>query len=575
MTEVDEEIFESSSLAWVNNLLRALWPNATVALMNFVNEDLTAKLQRDLPKPFKSTRFTRFSLGDGVPAFGPIEVSRHSDSHVLIEFEVRYSSAVDILLTAAGLALGVKRLDFSGRLCLELKPLLDTWPVVGAVVVYFATQPKIELQFTGLVDAPLPGIAKQVQAAVHGLLGRLVLPNFKCMQITGEGMATSLAIGTREPMGILKVQVCRGTHLAGANWKLGQVRSFTSNPYCILRLGTAAVRTCTVKGTTNPDWPETEAAYFVVYNKEQELQIDVMDDDSCSFLQRNFVGLLGSLRKSVSQLLEATPGRFALDTSQVKSGLLHVDDPVNTGVPSELDLKCKWLAFADLQAKRTDEWREEEPHGVVLVQLRQGTGFPEEAVGRKGLRWKCWLDEGAVVLSSGGKPPGHPDFQIPLPQCLYHVIDQLTARGVPSAEIAEIVEVQEVQVSQYLRAKSDFMESQAQRKLENSEVQCLELCWHETLALLVKTPAAQVQLSLLDGHDRTVGRLEPISVRHAMSGHLEKDITRKLSFEQSGNEAPSMGRLSAWMFPACTAPVLSRDRYQAVRMQVSVRYRAL
>ncbi|CAJ1328727.1 unnamed protein product [Effrenium voratum] len=260
---------------------------------------------------------------------------------------------------------------------------------------------------------------------------------------------------------------------------------------------------------------------------------------------------------------------------KVKSGLLHVDDPVNTGVPSELDLKCKWLAFADLQAKRTDEWREEEPHGVVLVQLRQGTGFPEEAVGRKGLRWKCWLDEGAVVLSSGGKPPGHPDFQIPLPQCLYHVTDQLTARGVPSAEIAEIVEVQEVQVSQYLRAKSDFMESQAQRKLENSEVQCLELCWHETLALLVKTPAAQVQLSLLDGHDRTVGRLEPISVRHAMSGHLEKDITRKLSFEQSGNEAPSMGRLSAWMFPACTAPVLSRDRYQAVRMQVSVRYRAL
>ena len=27
-------------------------------------------------------------------------------------------------------------------------------------------------------------------------------------------------------------------------------------------------------------------------------------------------------------------------------------------------------------------------------------------------------------------------------------------------------------------------------------------------------------------------------------GHLEKDITRKLSFEQSGNEAPSMGSLA-------------------------------
>ena len=33
---------------------RALWPNATVALENYINQELTEKLQRDLPSPFNS-----------------------------------------------------------------------------------------------------------------------------------------------------------------------------------------------------------------------------------------------------------------------------------------------------------------------------------------------------------------------------------------------------------------------------------------------------------------------------------------------------------------------------------------
>lgn len=34
---------------------RALWPNATVALENYINQELTEKLQRELPSPFNSS----------------------------------------------------------------------------------------------------------------------------------------------------------------------------------------------------------------------------------------------------------------------------------------------------------------------------------------------------------------------------------------------------------------------------------------------------------------------------------------------------------------------------------------
>lgn len=579
---MEDEASETSSLVWVNSLLRALWPNATVALENYINQELTEKLQRDLPSPFNSIHFARFSLGQGVPSFGPIEVRRHSDSQVLIEVEIRYASAVDVLLKAgSSLSLGVKRLDFFGRLCLELKPLLDTWPIVGAVIVYFAAQPKLQLQFCGIVDAPLPGLAKRVQSAVDWLSSTLVLPNFKCLEITSDERLLSLAACTREPIGVLKVHACRGLNLAGANWKMGAVRNFTSNPYCVLRLGGTSIKTSTVKNSTNPDWPDEDAAYFIVHNREQELQVDVMDNDE-GFLQRNFVGLLGRLRLSITQLLGPNPGgpggrglqRYKLDTKEVKSGLLHVDDPVNTGIPSELDLKFKWLDLASPGPAGAAAVERGEPQGMVLLELHQGTGFPEEAV--KALRWKCWILEDQAVYSSNGKPPEHPDFQTSLPDCLHHVIDQLTARDADPAEIADIVEVDVDQVAQYLAAKAQHEQSEAKRKQDYGEVRCVELSWYETLALLVNDPAASISLSLVNSRGDVVGHLAPIKVKDVMSGAEKNahETSRMLTIESTQPRAAGVsGVLSAWIFPAC-API-SKDRFRAVQMHVSASYRAL
>ena len=48
------------------------------------------------------------------------------------------------------------------------------------------------------------------------LSSTLVLPNFKCLEITSDERLLSLAACTREPIGVLKVHVCRGLNLAGA-----------------------------------------------------------------------------------------------------------------------------------------------------------------------------------------------------------------------------------------------------------------------------------------------------------------------------------------------------------------------
>lgn len=40
-------------LVWVNNLLKALWPNVATSLATYVKEELSSKLAKDLPSPFR------------------------------------------------------------------------------------------------------------------------------------------------------------------------------------------------------------------------------------------------------------------------------------------------------------------------------------------------------------------------------------------------------------------------------------------------------------------------------------------------------------------------------------------
>lgn len=56
------------------------------------------------------------------------------------------------------------------------------------------------------------------------LFSNVVLPNFKCIEITSDERMLSLAACTREPIGVLKVHVCRGINLAGrAGWSVSAV----------------------------------------------------------------------------------------------------------------------------------------------------------------------------------------------------------------------------------------------------------------------------------------------------------------------------------------------------------------
>mmetsp|Transcript_17644 Transcript_17644/g.50235 ORF Transcript_17644/g.50235 Transcript_17644/m.50235 type:complete len:541 (-) Transcript_17644:413-2035(-) len=371
------------------------------------------------------------------------------------------------------------------------------------------------------------------------------------------------------------------------NWQVGSAGSLTSDAYCVIRLGTSSMRTSTVEGTTSPEWPDTEpAAYFPVYHHDQELEIEVRDEGK-GFLSTKFVSFLGRMKgQKVRNLVGSLSSggraehRFVLDTSQVNSSMLQVNDPVNCGVASELDILVEWSnAVPAVEGERFSRLAASTSHvhadDMMMLELHAGVGFPEDLF-EKGLRWRCsWEGHSdCPVTSQRGTPrtekPNYDSLPVALRSnpALMDVITRLAERGDSVERIAPIVDFPPQVVLEFLKAKSQHERRvRARRQREHN---CLAVQWHQTLPLPVPSWAdARLVIELLAG-DRVIGTLDTFLLEERLrEGHSSAAHTAKLV-----SRAPpsGVGGLAAWFFPECGQPQGGGGRFQALSMDISVRH---
>jgi len=601
---VDDIVVDVNDLSWVNSLLGSLWPKANMAVRGFLHNELTPRLQEILP--FKRLCFKRFTLGKNIPEFGPIEVLRHSECHVQVELDVRYFSDVDLLVDTgtAGITFGINQLTFVGRLCLSLKPLVQTWPVIGGVQLFFASQPRVGLRFAGLAQiAEFPGLAEKVQDVVDDFFrNHMVLPNCRSYPFTRDQRIMSLTAVSHQPLGVLRVRVIRARNLAGVNWKLGAATRFTSDPYCVLRVGAASCRTSTVARTTDPEWPANEPSlYFVVYHREQSLEISVASEDKGILRGQGFGGFLGSMDpvrvRTILADWPAKPGApngercirrtsVPLNTTKVNKALLHVDDPMHSGSrPSILELEAEWL---DLWSGPTVQFGSgtNAPAGLVLVELHSGSGFPERAVfEKKGLRWRCSLVPSAgqeqqdPIVSRRGQYREDEDLcldQLPIHPRVIPVVERLNARGLHLQDIADICDTSEDVIEAYLRAVKDRKQRRLERQMASEDEYCVDLRWNQLMQLLVRRPEeSSLLVELLNGDDQPVGRLEVITLQQLMSAKEGSLPPKEYALMTQSADKSRAGGLSAWLFPSCNKPLMATGRYRAVQVELSARLQPL
>ena len=106
------------------------------------------------------------------------------------------------------------------------------------------------------------------------------------------------------------------------------------------------------------------------------------------------------------------------------------------------------------------------------------------------------------------------DLKLPIDGALLPMIDGLVDRWMPVADVVAIVGTSAEVVLEHL----DYRKASRQREqkiLMQGAERCVELRWHETLELLVQSPArASLLVELVEGGgELDVGNLEPIQCR--------------------------------------------------------------
>jgi len=617
--QVGDVVADRSTLSWVNMLLEWIWPKANTALSNWVHEDLTARLQESLPGPFKGAHFSRFTLGKQTPEFGPIEVIRHSEDHVEVDLEMRYFSDVDICLDAGVISLGINQLTFVGRLCMVLQPLIGKWPMIGCTKLFFASVPQVTLRFTGLASvANYVGVEDIVQRTVDDWMRvRMVLPNRGIwLNSHFEEDSDMFDAKSLQPLGVLRVRAVRARNLAGVNVQVLDADRFTSDPYCMLRLGSEQSRSSTIIGTTDPEWPETEpSAFFTVYHRDQCLEADVLGEDQGGmFGSANLVSLLGQLPPGISvwQIMTQWPHvasgdgrrcqRITLDTKRVKRDVLHVNDPVNLGISSELDMEAQWYDIVDSPVPQPlpNGPSRGAPAATFQVEIFKGFGFPVEQVerGGRGIRWRvnvCGPSEmddlgGSGKSTSSTSRKGtvcdvqelqFPD--LPIHPRLFQVIDKLLQKpGFSSADVARICGIDggdTVDLYVHMRDEHHQLHQELQKARQQGQHR-VNVQWYEALHCFVRHPEdgnVTFSLELLNGEDRVIGVVGPFVVKKFVDEQADvKELaTHRLDLKvltEGGNDGG--GLLGGW-FRSSSRQVPDLHRWEAVEVQVSARLRYL
>eukprot|EP00928_Gymnodinium_smaydae_P000639 TRINITY_DN10245_c0_g1_i1.p1 TRINITY_DN10245_c0_g1~~TRINITY_DN10245_c0_g1_i1.p1 ORF type:complete len:1160 (-),score=267.08 TRINITY_DN10245_c0_g1_i1:126-3122(-) len=333
----------------LDSLMARLWPHIDKAVQQVVFAEVTSKVRSQLPQAISDRfRFDHFTLGRLPPKLGPLDVverETYVDGATALELRlhVELDSDCHISVSCGNMGSGIRSLRFSGDLFIRLEPILPELPVIGGVLACFLDPPKVEFEFDGLARiAELPGISGAVRSAINSAIAdNLVIPNVLACSMASEDQGVDLMAHRPFPMGVLTVWVKSASGLTGHNWHL--FSKSTCDTFVKLRFAASECRTSTVKGTTDPVWPDDEAYSFIVFDMEQRLWIDVYDDDhllgSADFVGHTRpLGLQDALRGSA----DARGQRLPLYGPGTDVAAPRALEPPAEARCGEISVHCQW-----------------------------------------------------------------------------------------------------------------------------------------------------------------------------------------------------------------------------------------
>lgn len=469
---------EGVSLAWLNNITTDLWPHIRKAVRKMMKEEIVPNINKEIRA--KATNRVlqylmgqmelvakNFDLGSQSPQLGPMKVydladqgmkihlglDFPSDAHIAFDYTHKGSSSV--LVSA-----GIKKLHVSGEVIVQLAPLLDNKPVVGAARAYFRDPPTLDVDFTGVLDVlDMAKIKNLWQHLLRSVLSDLmVLPNvLGIVPVQSDEVVLARAMSA-QPIGVLEVQALKAKDLNCNNFYGWE----SCDHFLEVELsGVTWASEVTQHRDSSPDWSQDSLVHnFLVYDREQRMQISVFDqdmvwDDTMGRVQLQVLEALGKHNKPMPLAGEGAKGTLTMGFR-----FLALSEPV-------LDLaSCSGMVVVFIE--------------VGKVAIPQGTFG---SVNKVALR--ASLGDVVATTAEGTAWDGGLDAAEKVSDTLHDIINRMREKGVPDDQIKHYLSVDPN------TASSALLVPQATGQHKVFDV-------HRTLNLVHGCDDAEIKLELLD-----------------------------------------------------------------------------
>nr|XP_013815148.1 PREDICTED: extended synaptotagmin-3 [Apteryx mantelli mantelli] len=340
---------------WLNKVLVQAWPYFGTIMEKTFKEVLEPKI-RAKNVHLKTCTFTKIHFGEKCPRINGIkaytkEIDRRQ---ITLDLQICYVGDCEIHMDIAKFKLGVKGVQLYGTLRVILEPLLTDAPFIGAVTLFFMQRPHLEINWTGMSNLlDVPGINVMSDSLIQDFIAsRLVLPNRITVPLKKNINIAHLKFPV--PYGVIRVHLLEAENLVQKDSFLGAIRG-KSDPYALLRVGTAQYRSKTVSRDLNPIWNETFE--FVVHEVPgEDLEVDLYDEDP------DKDDFMGSLFISLADVMNDRTVDEWFPLSKTTSGHLH--------------LKLEWCSLVSDQEKLHED-KKGLSTAILIVYLDNAFNLPK------------------------------------------------------------------------------------------------------------------------------------------------------------------------------------------------------
>ncbi|KAJ9457838.1 Synaptotagmin-4 [Diplonema papillatum] len=396
-TNPGKQITLPEGLEWMTAMLEVMWPSVQRYTEKITFETLQPILTKLVAGYGATLEIEEFKLGANSPAFGPMGARKvpgldgKPGGGVELSLGITYRSDMNFQMKTSLGTVGVQNIDFHGTLYIWLRPFVDEMPLVGGYEMAFVNPPRIELDWTGFMGSTLElgALQGKVRSIVDSSVAAYcVVPNFMAFPMHPSVDAAKLKCPA--PEGLVRVTVVKAMNLPSTDFGGG------CDPFVQIRVGAQTFRTTTKSNQQCPVWNETFD--FLVYNQEQWLIIEVLDDDNKISGSDDLIGSVHHL--PVDRLVKRRIAEVPLS----KDGLPLVgEDEHGDDYPAcTLQLRAEWVEIRDGEAADSDR--------LVSVRVGQVAAMPDSAAAQAPYTVRATVDGRAEETKGcAAKPKSYSD----------------------------------------------------------------------------------------------------------------------------------------------------------------------